>query len=179
MTPSPRGWKVFPMPRAFTHSRITWAFSPSASQVPGVTPRSPLCPWCFEHSLRGGAWQHLPRTHYQVHFIYYIKGRNHVCLLAYLLLCALPHKSLRPLGQFPCFSVWWSTPTTTFGVHSRLRKQQCPELAWTAWKFMFSVAKDKSMLLCTCKQPLFFLAHVNPMVETTRCRLPPPPFTLN
>ena len=51
MTPSPRGWEVFPTPGALTHIRIIWAFSPSAPQVPGVTPGSPLCPRCFGHPL--------------------------------------------------------------------------------------------------------------------------------
>jgi len=41
MTPSPRGWEAFPTPGALTHTRITWAFSPSVPQVPGVTPGSP------------------------------------------------------------------------------------------------------------------------------------------
>ena len=49
MTPSLRGWEAFPMPGALTHTRITWALSPPAPQVPGVTPGSPLCPWCFGH----------------------------------------------------------------------------------------------------------------------------------
>jgi hypothetical protein len=49
MTPSLRGWEAFPTPGALTHSRITWAFPPPAPQVPGVTPGSPLCPWCFGH----------------------------------------------------------------------------------------------------------------------------------
>ena len=49
MTPSPHGWEAFPTPGALTHTRITWALSPPAPQVPGVTPGSPLCPWCFGH----------------------------------------------------------------------------------------------------------------------------------
>jgi hypothetical protein len=49
MTPSLRGWEAFPTPGALTHTSITWAFSPPAPQVPGVTPGSPLCPWCFGH----------------------------------------------------------------------------------------------------------------------------------
>jgi hypothetical protein len=49
MTPSLRGWEAFPTPGALTHTRITWALSPPAPQVPGVTPGSPLCPWCFGH----------------------------------------------------------------------------------------------------------------------------------
>ena len=49
MTPSPRGWETFPTPGALTHTRINWAFSSSAPHVPGVTPGSPLCPWCFGH----------------------------------------------------------------------------------------------------------------------------------
>jgi hypothetical protein len=61
---SPRGWEAFPTPRALIHTRITWAFSPSAPQVVGVTPGSPLCPWCFRHPLWRGArhmcltWNH-------------------------------------------------------------------------------------------------------------------------
>jgi hypothetical protein len=34
MTPSPCGWEAFPTLGAPTHTRITWAFSPSAPQVP-------------------------------------------------------------------------------------------------------------------------------------------------
>jgi hypothetical protein len=49
MTPSLRGWEAFPTPGALTYTRITWAFSSPAPQVPGVTPGSPLCPWCFGH----------------------------------------------------------------------------------------------------------------------------------
>jgi hypothetical protein len=59
MTPSLRGWEAFPMPGALAHTRITWAFSPPAPQVPGVTPGSPLCPWCFGHPLWRGA-RHIP-----------------------------------------------------------------------------------------------------------------------
>jgi hypothetical protein len=57
MTPSLRGWEAFPTPGALTHTRITWAFSPPAPQVPGVTPGSPLCLWCFWHPLWRGARQ--------------------------------------------------------------------------------------------------------------------------
>jgi hypothetical protein len=55
MTPSLRGWEAFPTPGALTHTRITWASSPPAPQVPGVTPGSPLCPWCFGHPFWRGA----------------------------------------------------------------------------------------------------------------------------
>jgi len=51
MTPSPCRWEAFPTPGALTHTRIIWAFSPPVPQVPGVTPGSPLCPWCFGHPL--------------------------------------------------------------------------------------------------------------------------------
>ena len=44
-------------PGALIHTRITWALSPMAPQVPGVTPGSPLCPWCCGHSSRRGARQ--------------------------------------------------------------------------------------------------------------------------
>jgi hypothetical protein len=43
MTLSLGGWETFPMPGALTHTKISWAFSSSAPQVPGVTPGSPLC----------------------------------------------------------------------------------------------------------------------------------------
>jgi hypothetical protein len=43
------------MPAALTHTRITWSLSPMAPQVPGVTPGSPLRPWCWGHSLWRGA----------------------------------------------------------------------------------------------------------------------------
>ena len=35
------GWEAFTMPRALTHTIITWALSPTVAQVMGVTPRSP------------------------------------------------------------------------------------------------------------------------------------------
>ena len=44
------GWEAFPTPGALTHTRITWGLSSTGLQVPGVTPGSPLCPWCFRHS---------------------------------------------------------------------------------------------------------------------------------
>ena len=50
------------MPGALTHTRITWALSPMAPQVPGVTPESPLCPWCFGHSSWRGARQMAPKS---------------------------------------------------------------------------------------------------------------------
>jgi hypothetical protein len=43
MTHSPHGWEVFPTREALTYTRIIWAFSPPAPQVPGVTSGSPLC----------------------------------------------------------------------------------------------------------------------------------------
>jgi hypothetical protein len=59
ITLSLRGWEAFRTPGALTHTSITWAFSPPAPQVPGVNPGSPLCPWCFVHSLWRGA-RHSP-----------------------------------------------------------------------------------------------------------------------
>src|ERR1700738_3418976 len=59
MPPSLRGWEAFPTPGALTHTRITWALSPTVPRVPGVTPGSPLCPWCFGHSSWRGA-RHSP-----------------------------------------------------------------------------------------------------------------------
>ena len=44
-----------PNAQALTHIRITWALSPMAPQVPGVTLGSPLCPWCCGHSSWRGA----------------------------------------------------------------------------------------------------------------------------
>ena len=38
-------------------TRITWALSPMVRQVLGVTPGSPLCPWCCGHSSRRGRRQ--------------------------------------------------------------------------------------------------------------------------
>ena len=63
MTPSLYGWNAFPTPSTLIHTRIIWALSPMAPQVPGVTPRSPLCPGYFGHSIQRGA-QHnlLPST---------------------------------------------------------------------------------------------------------------------
>ena len=48
------------MPGTLTHTRITWALSPTAPQIPGVTAGSPLCPWCFGHSIWRGAQQWFP-----------------------------------------------------------------------------------------------------------------------
>ena len=58
MTPSLYGWEAFSKPRALTHTRITWALSPMAPQVPSVTPGSPLCPWYCGHSSWRGVQQH-------------------------------------------------------------------------------------------------------------------------
>ena len=55
--PSLCGWEVFPMLGALAHTRITWALSPTAQEVLGVTPGSPLCPWCSGHSSWRGARQ--------------------------------------------------------------------------------------------------------------------------
>ena len=57
MTPSLCEWEAFPMPGALTYTRTTWALSPTAPQVPGVTPGSPLCSWCFGHSI----WRCVPQ----------------------------------------------------------------------------------------------------------------------
>jgi len=62
MIPSLCGWEAFPTTGALTHTMISWAFSPSAPQVPGVTPGSPLCPWCFGHPFWRGA-RHKPFLH--------------------------------------------------------------------------------------------------------------------
>ena len=59
MNPSLCGWEAFPTPGALTHTRITWALSPTAPQVPHVILGSSLCPWCFWHSMWRGA-QHSP-----------------------------------------------------------------------------------------------------------------------
>ena len=65
MTPSLRGWEAFPTPGALTHTSITWAFSPPAPQVPGVTLGSPLCPWCFGHPF-GEVRDRVPQSRTQV-----------------------------------------------------------------------------------------------------------------
>ena len=49
------------MPGALTRTRITWAFSPMALQVPGITLGCPLCPWFCGHSSWRGA-RHLLLT---------------------------------------------------------------------------------------------------------------------
>ena len=54
VTPSLCEWEAFPMPRALTYTRLTWALS-TTPQVSGVTLGSPLCPWCFRHSSWRGA----------------------------------------------------------------------------------------------------------------------------
>ena len=55
VTPTLRGCKAFPTPGPLAHTRITWALSPTAPQVSGVTPRFPLCPRYFKHSSWRGA----------------------------------------------------------------------------------------------------------------------------
>ena len=50
VTPSLHVQEVLSMTGAFTHTRITWALSLMAPQISGVTPGSPSCPWCCEHS---------------------------------------------------------------------------------------------------------------------------------
>ena len=55
VTPSSCGWEAFQRPGALIHTRITWALSPMAPQVPSVTPGSLLCPWCCGHSSKRGA----------------------------------------------------------------------------------------------------------------------------
>ena len=71
--PSLRGWEAFATLGALTHTRITWALSPTASQVPGVTLGSPLCSWCFGHSWRKGARQ--SRWIYPPNWMWRIKMR--------------------------------------------------------------------------------------------------------
>ena len=66
MTSSPRGWEAFPTLRALAHIRITWVFSSSAPQVPGVIHGSPLCPWCFGHSLWRGAQHYHKLVRYKL-----------------------------------------------------------------------------------------------------------------
>ena len=70
MTPNLHGWEAFQRLGALTHTRITWVLSPMAPQVPGVTPGSPLCPWCCGHSLRRGA----RHSHSSSHFLLPYRG---------------------------------------------------------------------------------------------------------
>ena len=53
-TPSHCGWEVFPTIGALIHFGITWTLSLMTPQVLGFTLESPLCPWCFGHSLWRG-----------------------------------------------------------------------------------------------------------------------------
>ena len=57
VTPNLCGWEAVSTPGALTHTKITWALLPIASQVSGVTPWSPLCAWCCTHSSWRGARQ--------------------------------------------------------------------------------------------------------------------------
>src|SRR6202048_1018351 len=75
MPPSLRGWEAFPTPAALTHTRIPGALSPTSPQVPGVTPGSPLCPWCFGHSLWRGA-RHSPPPNGVDALIDYTRSRH-------------------------------------------------------------------------------------------------------
>ena len=68
VTPSLHGWEAFPTPRALTHTRITWALSPMASQVPGVTPGSPLVPMVFQALLMERCATHFERKELFLHW---------------------------------------------------------------------------------------------------------------
>ena len=59
MTPSLRGWETFPTPGALTHTRITWAFSPSGATSLGCHSGVPLVHMMFRASLleRCATWE--------------------------------------------------------------------------------------------------------------------------
>ena len=59
VTPSFYEWEAFPKPGALTHTRITWALSPTASKVPGVTPAS-----LSAHGLSGTAHGEMRDTNF-------------------------------------------------------------------------------------------------------------------
>ena len=61
--PSLCRWEVFPMLRALLYTRLTWALSSTAPQVPGVTPMSSLCPWCCRHSSRRDVQHYIFQQH--------------------------------------------------------------------------------------------------------------------
>ena len=52
VTSSLHGWEAFPTTGALTHTRITWALSPTTPQVPGVT-HSPPCAHDILHTPYG------------------------------------------------------------------------------------------------------------------------------
>ena len=65
VTPSLCGWEPFSTPGTLTHTRITWALSPMASQVMTITLGSPLGPWCCGHSSWRGA-RHIVSQLYEI-----------------------------------------------------------------------------------------------------------------
>jgi hypothetical protein len=69
------GWKVLPTPGALIHIRITWALSPTAPQVTGVTLGSSLYPWCFGLSLWRGV-RHSPPINIVDALINYTRSRH-------------------------------------------------------------------------------------------------------
>ena len=88
MTPSPHWCETFQTPGALTHTMMTWAFSPSTSQVPGITPRSPLCLRYSRHSFWRGA-QHSPPPNGIDALIDYTRSRAHQFLSCHPLWCII------------------------------------------------------------------------------------------
>ena len=94
------------MPGALTHTRITWALSPMAPQVPGVTPGSPLCPWCCGHSSWRGA-QYSPPPNEIDALINYICSWHTNYEVAILFWCGI----VLPLGCYPTMHFkFWQSP---------------------------------------------------------------------
>jgi hypothetical protein len=109
MTISLRGWETFPTPGALTHTRIIWVFSPPAPQVPGVTPGSPLCPWCFKHPFWGGArhlnsFQFFIRSQIDRHFNEFSSTDMTIGKLQKIVTCPV-EASLKAKWLY-----WWNVP---------------------------------------------------------------------
>ena len=61
-------WEEFPTSGALTHITITWAFLPTAPQVPGVFLGSFFCPWGFWQS----SWREAQHTTTPLSFTFHL-----------------------------------------------------------------------------------------------------------
>ena len=95
-----RGWEAFPTPGGLTHTRITWALSPTTLQVSGVIPGSPLCSWCF----RDSSWRAERYERTLVNFVSTSFTNNHLYMF------------IKACSQLTIYK-WCATPLSTF-IHN-------------------------------------------------------------
>ena len=116
VTPSLCGWEALSTPRGLTITRITWALSPMASQVPSVIPGSLLCPWCCRHSSWRGVRQPMCHVGWLAIKLNLNRGKNYdssiqkpICLFTLVHFArATQHKWEILLEKFPTFTEVYS-----------------------------------------------------------------------